>query len=117
MTAPPSQTQKTGDPSPYASLRPSVVADAQDTLPSPQAPAPASPSPGFTAELAKLQELRDALWQAFKAGPDAGLPTILIELANSYTNSLRLQLNLKSLDARKLTPSPPTNQPGAGARK
>ncbi|MGO9547300.1 MAG: hypothetical protein ACLPPF_21220 [Rhodomicrobium sp.] len=111
MTAPPSQTQKAGDTSPYASLRPSLAADAQDTQ------APASASPGFTAELAKLQELREALWQAFKAGPDAGLPTILIELANSYTNSLRLQLNLKALDARKLTPSPPTNQPGAGVKK
>jgi hypothetical protein len=69
------------------------------------------------AELEKLQELRDALWEAFKAGPDAGLPTILIELTNSYTNSLRLQLNLKSLDARKLTPSPPTGQPGAGVKR
>ena len=117
MSAPLSQSQKAGDPSPYASLRPSVVADAQDTQPSPQPPPPVSPSPGFAAELAKLQELRAALWEAFKAGPDAGLPTILIELTNSYTNSLRLQLNMKALDARKLTPSPPTNQPGAGVKK
>jgi hypothetical protein len=117
MTAPPSQTQKAGDPSPYSSLRPSLAANTQDTQPSPSAPSQACSSPGFMAELEKLQELRDALWEAFKAGPDAGLPTILIELTNSYTNSLRLQLNLKSLDARKLTPSLPTSQPGAGIKK
>ena len=117
MTAPPSQTQKAGDPSPYSSLRPTPAAEPQDNRPSPNAPSAAPSSPGFMAELEKLQELRDALWEAFKAGPDAGLPTILIELANSYTNSLRLQLNLKSLDARKLTPSPPTSQPSAGIKK
>lgn len=117
MTAPPSQTQKAGDPSPYSSLRPSLAANTQDAQSSLNASSPASPSPGFMAELEKLQELRDALWDAFKAGPDAGLPTILIELTNSYTNSLRLQLNLKSLDARKLTPSPATSQPGAGIKR
>lgn len=101
MTAPPSHTQKPGEPSPYASLRPSLAAD--DVRRPPNAFPTAAP--GFTAELAKLQELRDALWEAFKAGPDAGLPTILIELTNSYTNSLRIQMNMKSLNARKLQPS------------
>jgi hypothetical protein len=110
MTAPSSQTQKPGDPSPYASLRPSLAADGVQRPPS-------SP-PGFTAELAKLQELRDALWEAFKAGPDAGLPTILIELTNSYTNSLRIQLNMKSLNSRQpKTSSLAPNQLNAGARK
>ncbi len=113
MTAPSSPPQKPGDPSPYASLRPSLAADGV------QRPPNGLPSsPGFTAELAKLQELRDALWEAFKAGPDAGLPTILIELTNSYTNSLRIQLNMKSLNSRqpKMT-SPTPNQLNAGARK
>jgi hypothetical protein len=117
MTAPPSQTQKAGDPSPYSSLRPSLAANSGAAQGSPEAPAAPAPSLGFTAELEKLQEMREALWEAFKAGPDAGLPTILIELTNSYTNSLRLQLNLKSLDARKLTPLPPTCQPSAGVKK
>jgi len=105
MTAPSSQAQKPGDPSPYASLRPSLGNGA-------------SPSPGFSAELAKLQELRDALWEAFKAGPDAGLPTILIELTNSYTNSLRIQLNMKSLNARQPRSTSPThNQVSAGVKR
>ena len=116
MTAPPSQSQKAGDTSLYASLRSPLAANTQDAQRSSNDPA-AVPSPGFTAEREKLQMMRDALWDAFEAGPDAGLPTILIELTNSYTNSLRLQLNLKSLDARKLTPSPPTSQPSAGAKK
>ncbi len=67
--------------------------------------------------MAKLQELRDALWEAFKAGPDAGLPTILIELTNSYTNSLRVQLNLKSLNARRRTVQPASPQPAPAAKK
>jgi len=95
MTAPPLPSQKPGDPSPYATLRSSAAVDNAQ-----RQPAPTSPSSGFAAELTKLQELRDALWEAFKAGPDAGLPTILIELTNSYTNSLRMQLNMKSLHAR-----------------
>ncbi len=99
MTAPPSATQKPADASPYATLRPAVASDAQDRTRSGQSPE--TTSQGFTAELAKLQELRDALWEAFKAGPDAGLPTILIELTNCYTNSLRVQLNLKSLNTRR----------------
>ena len=102
MTATTSQSQKAGDTSLYASLRSSLAANTQDAQPSSNDPAAAMPSPGFTAEREKLQMMRDALWDAFAAGPDAGLPTILIELTNSYTNSLRLQLNLKSLDARKL---------------
>lgn len=65
-----------------------------------------SASSGFAVELAKLQELREALWQAFKAGPDAGLPTILIELTNCYTNTLRFQMTMKSLNARKSAPQP-----------
>lgn len=118
MTASPPPSQKPGDPSPYASLRPTGAADAQDTPRSPPTPAPSPLSPGFTVELAKLQELRDALWEAFKAGPDAGIPTILIELTNSYTNSLRVQLNMKSLNARQpRTPSPVAGQHSAAARK
>jgi hypothetical protein len=113
MTAPPLPLQKPADQSPYATLRSSAAADDAQ-----RQSAPASPSNGFTAELAKLQELRDALWEAFKAGPDAGLPTILIELTNSYTNSLRMQLNMKSLHARHpRAPAPISAHANAATKK
>lgn len=118
MTAPPSPSQKPAEPSPYASLRPSAVADTPGAQRPAQAPSAAASSPGFSAELAKLQELRDALWEAFKAGPDAGLPTILIELTNCYTNTLRFQMNMKSLNSRKQqAPSQAANQPSTVAKK
>jgi len=90
---------------------------ADDAHRPPNPPPAASLSPGFAAELAKLQELREALWEAFKAGPDAGLPTILIELTNCYTNTLRFQMNMKSLNARKQTPPFAAQQQAAGAKK
>lgn len=103
MTIPSQPPHKTADASPYASLR-GPRAAAQDTdVESTPANAAATAS-GFAAELAKLEELREALWQAFKAGPDAGLPTLLIELTNCYTNTLRFQMNMKSLQARKVNP-------------
>ena len=109
MTATPPSTQKPADPSPYSSLRSAVAADQPDTHRAPTAAPPASAS-GFSAELAKLQELREALWEAFKAGPDAGLPTILIELTNCYTNTLRFQMNMKSMNSRKSAAQPPHQQ-------
>ena len=115
MTAPHPSTQKPADPSPYSSLRPTVDADQPDTQRAPSAPPPVSPS-GFSAELAKLQELREALWEAFKAGPDAGLPTILIELTNCYTNTLRFQMNMKSMNSRKPA-AQPAQQPNASVKK
>lgn len=114
MTVPPSPTQKPADQSAYASLRPSVIADGPDVQRAALAPSTAASSPGFAAEMAKLQELREALWEAFKAGPEAGLPTILIELTNCYTNTLRFQMNMKSLNARKLQPS---SQPTTAAKR
>ena len=111
MSAPSSQPQKPGDTSPYASLR-----AAEDDQPRQDAPPPVPQAPGFTAELAKLQELRDAVWDAFKAGPDAGLPTILIELTNCYTNSLRVQLNLKCMNVRRQAKAP-TSPSGPGVKK
>lgn len=109
MTASPPPNQKPADSSPYASLRPTADAPGGQVAASASS---STSSPGFAVELAKLQELRDALWQAFKAGPDAGLPTILIELTNCYTNTLRFQMNMKSLNARKQTP-PQSQQPSS----
>lgn len=103
MTTQQQAPQKTADPSPYASLRgPRAPAQAGNV----ESGSPIAPdSQGFAAELEKLEELREALWQAFKAGPDAGLPTLLIELTNCYTNTLRFQMNMKSLNARKGSPN------------
>ena len=106
MSAPSSQPQKPGATSTYALLRAS-----EQGQPRPAAPLPVSHVPGFTAELAKLQELREALWDAFKAGPNAGLPTILIELTNCYTNTLRFQMNIKALESRKGSSNYPRPQP------
>lgn len=78
---------------------------------------PPSDAHGFAVELAKLQELREALWDAFKAGPDAGLPTILIELTNCYTNTLRFQMNMKSLNARKPLPQHATQHAMAAKKQ
>jgi hypothetical protein len=117
MTATPPSTQKPADPSPYSSLRPTVAADQPEVQRASNATPSALPS-AFSAELAKLQEFRDALWDAFKAGPDAGLPTILIELTNCYTNTLRFQMNMKSLNSRKQQPTPqPSTQPSTVAKK
>ncbi len=95
---------KQGDHSAYASIRSPQGSSATEAAPAASAQTSttsSTSSSGFTAELAKLQEMRDALWEAFKAGPDAGFPTILIDLANSYTNSLRVQLNMKGFAIRK----------------
>lgn len=108
MNTSPPQTNKPGDHSPYASIRSPQGPATSDGAPAPAA-LPSPSSPGFAAELAKLQEMRDALWEAFKAGPDAGLPTILIDLTNCYTNTLRFQMNMKALHSRK--PKPPLPSP------
>lgn len=60
----------------------------------------------FTREAERLHALREALWGAFEAGPDAGLPDTIIDLTMAYTGSLRLQLTLRSLAWRKTLPQP-----------
>lgn len=45
-------------------------------------------------EAQKLAQLRAALWSAFMAAPEAGLPADLIDLTIAYTNALRLELSL-----------------------
>ena len=116
MSAPSPPNQKTADSSPYSSLRSSAPADQPDTPPTPHAPPAAAPS-SFAAEFAKLQELREALWEAFKAGPDAGLPTMLIELTNCYTNTLRFQMNMKCLGSRKPALHLAQQQPAASRKQ
>ena len=111
MTGQPSQQRKPPDwpnpAAPYASLRnneraPQGAKEAAATGPSKDAGAS-----DFDAETTKLKALREALWAAFEAGPDAGLPNTLIDLTIAYTGALRLQLNLKALKAgqRKVQPA------------
>ena len=94
------QTRKTYDAAPYATLRSDgVTAHAQPGQPSPPAAETA-----FAQEAEHLRMLRHALWDAFSAGAEGGLPTTLIDLTIAYTTALRLQLNLQSLQGRRLAP-------------
>lgn len=111
MTGNSSQTRKPYDAAPYASLRQTEAAAA---LAKGDIAGAAHEAAGeFAQEDDKLSQLRSALWSAFVAGPDAGLPNTLIDLTMAYTNALRLQLNLKALTARRQAPRPagPTARP------
>jgi hypothetical protein len=111
---------KPGDHSAYASIRSpqgSSATEAAQAASTPTSTTSSTSSSGFSAELAKLQEMRDALWEAFKAGPEAGFPTILIDLTNSYANSLRIQLNMKGLSIRKSANAGQTVPPGKATAK
>ena len=91
------------DATPYASLRQNEAAamtGLRATLPSPSAAANE-----FKVESEKLSRLHEALWLAFEARPEAGLPNTLIDLTMAYTGALRLQLSLKAIASRQLAPS------------
>lgn len=112
MTANPSQTRKPYDAAPYASLRSNSASEQASASPTPVE----STQNDIAAEGTKLKALREALWAAFEAGPDAGLPNTLIDLTMAYTGALRLQLNLKALSARQRKPQPiarPAQKPPA----
>ena len=104
MNGSPLQTRKPYDTAPYATLRPPDVAAEDKSAPPANQPLNETALNSFAQETEKLQALRQALWAAFEAGPDGGVPTTLIDLTIAYTNALRLQLNLKSLSSRTLTP-------------
>ena len=103
MSGTPSQQRKPYDAAPYASLRSGEAGPEPKSSASDDRALTAATSE-FDAEAEKLRQLRLALWAAFEAGPAAGLPNTLIDLTIAYTNALRLQLNLKSLSSRTLTP-------------
>lgn len=106
MTGTPSATRKPYDPAPYASLR---QADANGTAPRQAADAVGGKdgvSSDFNAEGERLKALREALWAAFEAGPEAGLPNTLIDLTIAYTGSLRLQLSLRAVASRQQLAKP-----------
>ena len=104
MTGSSSHQRKPYDTTPYASLRGADPAHARDepNADKPDTRAKEAATSEFTAEAEKLRLLRGALWAAFEAGPEAGLPNTLIDLTIAYTNALRLQLNLRSVSARNV---------------
>jgi hypothetical protein len=50
----------------------------------------------LAAEADKLENLKQALYEAFIAAPKSGIPTALIDLAAAYTSVLRLQMSLRA---------------------
>jgi hypothetical protein len=98
-------TFKTAGPvsTPYAALQPgaSTLAPASQGGESLASLLHNSTAPRcFIDEALKLEDLKGALWQAFKSAPD-GVPGHLIDFATAYTSTLRLQLSLMSYASAK----------------
>ena len=104
MTGNSSQQRKPYDTTPYASLRAADAGSEEPKTATRDERVKQNVIDEFAAEAEKLGRLREALFAAFEAGPDAGLPNTLIDLTIAYTNALRLQLNLRSVSARQLPP-------------
>ena len=103
MTGHSSAPRKPYDPAPYASLRTAESDGGGPRQHPPGSDVKATPASDFNSESERLMALREALWVAFEAGPDAGLPNILIDLTMAYTGSLRLQLSLRAIASRQTT--------------
>ncbi|WP_287389526.1 hypothetical protein [Ralstonia sp.] len=85
---------------PYAALKPPADGDAAKAQREPASPAGLSAAPAaetdyLAAEADRLENLKQALFQAFVAAPKTGIPTALVDLAATYTSALRLQMTLK----------------------
>ena len=85
---------------PYAALKPPADCDAEKVRREPASPAGLSAAPAtetdyLAAEADRLENLKQALFQAFVAAPKTGIPTALVDLAATYTSALRLQMTLK----------------------
>ena len=80
--------------SPYAALASqtstTVVEHAKSAVDLP------APDPFLVEEAAKLQQLKDALWEAFLASHSTAIPPPLIDLTFAYTGMLKLQLSILS---------------------
>lgn len=98
MSVPPSHTRKPYDPASYAALQTRDMAQSQaPPVKTEKAVVVPAGQDGFADEAEKLEQLRAALWAAFQAGPEGGLPATLIDLTMAYTNALRLELSLLGL--------------------
>ncbi|MEQ1694811.1 MAG: hypothetical protein ABL901_03125 [Hyphomicrobiaceae bacterium] len=106
MTVRPSHIRKPYDPTPYAALQTREIAESQAPPVKAQPVAPMiAGSDGFADEAEKLEQLRAALWAAFQAGPEGGLPATLIDLTMAYTTALRLELSLLGLAKPRAGPA------------
>lgn len=84
----------------YAALKPPADGDAASGQHDPASSAGPSAAPlaetdYLAAEADRLENLKQALFQAFVAAPKTGIPTALVDLAATYTSALRLQMTLK----------------------
>ena len=89
---------------PYAALKPPADGDAVKAQRDPATPAGptttlAAETDYLAAEADRLENLKQALFQAFVAAPKTGIPTALVDLAATYTSALRLQLTLRGYSA------------------
>lgn len=84
---------------PYATLRSTTDGEAVKARnDAPMQTGPAEPD-YLTAEADKLEGFKQALYAAFIAAPKSGIPTALVDLAATYTSTLRLQLSLRGYSA------------------
>lgn len=114
MSGPPPFARKPYETTGYASLKPAATADRNEGS---GEPAKAAGPSEFDLEAARLKALREALWCAFEAGPDAGLPTTLIDLSMAYTGSLKLQLSMRGYAHRHTATKPrPSPRPTPSAK-
>jgi hypothetical protein len=101
MTGQPLHMRKPYEAPPYASLRKTEAAASDGKAGVGDGSLATNVANDFQVEVEKLKQLREALWAAFEAGPEGGLPNTLIDLTIAYTNALRLQLNLRSVSIRQ----------------
>lgn len=94
-----SNSARAADTMPYATLRATQTDAARARAEA--SPAGTTERDDFVREEDKLRKLREALWDAFEAGPAGGLPNSLIDLTLAYTGALRLQLSLRAVTARR----------------
>jgi hypothetical protein len=106
MTGQPSHMRKPYEAPPYASLRKTEAVASDVKAGVGDGSLATNVANDFQVEVEKLKQLREALWAAFEAGPEGGLPNTLIDLTIAYTNALRLQLNLRSVSSRQAKPNP-----------
>lgn len=84
---------------PYASLRMGGETEAAPSGGPGSAASTPSVTDYITAETERLENLKQALYQAFIAAPKSGIPTALVDLIATYTSALRLQLSIKGVRA------------------
>lgn len=81
---------------PYAAMHAAPDKDAAKARTAAPAQNAAAEPDHLAAEADKLENLKQALYEAFIAAPKSGIPTALVDLAAAYTSALRLQISLRA---------------------